>query len=510
MIRSLDEIVDTYREANPRHTVPFALFRSRIMTRLNRGKELPDNHVHDALYLDTSDYRRKYGSRKTYVAVKDESVELNDFFAAIPKPTVSYRTFYQRTKRLEEQSLVDISTLEQAATLSSDEWTTFFGGGRRRRFEYQGFEYLEHIGREFSSITAFLRAIGKYGERSTIWARLKRGWDLDDAIIEPVLPLDDRSGLIYLVICNKSRKQYVGLTRMTPEQRWRHHVRTALEGRSKAPLAKAIRKWGVTAFSVNVLEEGLNQEELPERETYWIRKLNTNKPKGFNARPGGQMGGGKGRSIEYEEETFPSLESAAAALSVRTGIARHVVLRRISRGEKIPKRARSTSKHPEAGTNLWRRWKSLLNAVAAGRRNGTICKRWENYDSFASDVRDGYRSELKLIRIDDSKPWGPRNVKWVTAEDSIAATHGTAYVVHGQTYLSLNAVARAYGIGRSTLKNRLEVQGLPIDEAVTRALGPTSATSRMEPMIVDGRAFPSINQSAKFTAGYTIKGHDSY
>lgn len=500
-IITANQVERRYRDAKPQPYVSLSSFRSRIRGALKYLEAgVPETHVADALYLDPDTYRKRYGARKTQITLEGQQLLLNQVYESFQAPAVSYRTFWQRVKRLKCDGLIDALTLEQAATLETGQWTTIFGGGRRRHFTYQGEEFPKQTGNDFSSVTAFLLAIGKYDQRQSIWARLKRGWGLDEAIVEPVAPLDDRTGQIYVVTCANTPKKYVGLTRMSLDQRWRHHVRVALEKGAGTPLAKAIREFGESSFSINVLEANLDQVQLPVREKFWIRKLDTIEPRGLNASPGGQMGGGKGRAIEYEGKTFHSLESAAAALSERTGIARHVILRRLSRGESLPDSARTMSKHPEAGTNLWRRWKSLMNSIRGGRRDGIVCDRWENYDNFAVDVRNGYQSELRLVRKNASKPWCKDNFQWVSKRAAVEKVHGESYVIGGQTFGSLAAVARAYGLRPTTLKYRVKDKGLSVEDAVKQPLSPNSKYARTEPIVLDGKDFSSENQAAKYAS----------
>ncbi len=501
MITAPDQIKSRYRDTKPQPVVSLSSFRSRINGALKYSETgVPEFQVIDALFLDAETYRKRYGTRKTQIIINGKKLILNQIYKSFQSPVVNYRTFWHRVKRLQSNDLLDASTLEQAATLTKGYWITLFGGGRRRYFTYKGEEFPEQIGNDFSSVTAFLRAIGKYEDRQNIWARLKRGWNLDEAIVEPVAPLDDRTGHIYVITCSKTTKKYVGLTRMSSDQRWRHHVRVALEKNAGTPLAKAIQEFGDHSFSIEVLESNLDQEQLPVREKVWIKKLDTIVPRGLNASPGGEIGGGKGRSVTYEGETFHSLESAATALSDRTGIARHVILRRLSRGKSLPDSARTMSKHPEAGTNLWRRWKSLMNSTRAGRRDGIVCARWENYDNFAEDVRDGYKSEHRLVRKDDSKPWCQDNFHWVSKQTAIEIVHGAQYVIDGQTFGSLASVARAYGIRPTTLKYRFKEKGLSVEDAIKQPMGPTSKYARIEPILVEGKEFYSENQAAKYAS----------
>ena len=51
---------------------------------------------------------------------------------------------------------------------------------------------------------------------------------------------------------------------------------------------KAIRKYGKESFLKEVLEENLKAEELSIREVFWIEKLNTKLPNGYNLTDGGE------------------------------------------------------------------------------------------------------------------------------------------------------------------------------------------------------------------------------
>jgi hypothetical protein len=169
-------------------------------------------------------------------------------------------------------------------------------------------------------------------------------------------------------------------------------------------------------------------------------------------------------------------------------------------GKALPDQPRVMSDHPEAGSNLWRRWKSLLNALVKGKRSGQLSPEWQTYDVFASDVRPGYKPNLRLARIDVSAPWGPTNFQWITRQEIIELSHGTEYVVFGKKYGSLNAVAGEYRIGRSTLRNRIEKQRMTIEEAVTKELSVTSKSQVKNDIIIDGEVFTSVNQAAKYAA----------
>lgn len=65
-------------------------------------------------------------------------------------------------------------------------------------------------------------------------------------------------------------------------------------------IGKAIKKYGKEAFRKETIEQCASQEEMNEKELYWIIKLNTLVPKGYNITLGG--GGFKGKHTKRTKE----------------------------------------------------------------------------------------------------------------------------------------------------------------------------------------------------------------
>lgn len=87
-------------------------------------------------------------------------------------------------------------------------------------------------------------------------------------------------GIIYRIKNKRNGMMYIGQTRRPIEDRWYEHKYDAEKGKSKSPLHVAMRDEGVEHFKVKVVEKCLN-EELNDREEFWIKKLNTLN-KGYN------------------------------------------------------------------------------------------------------------------------------------------------------------------------------------------------------------------------------------
>lgn len=108
---------------------------------------------------------------------------------------------------------------------------------------------------------------------------------------EPVSLSLELMMVIYVITHVASGRQYVGQTVKKAKHRWREHC-NAGRGTSDQTyhysmyIANAMRKHGVEAFTFKVIEVCGSREELDEREPFWIRKLGTLEPHGFNLREG--------------------------------------------------------------------------------------------------------------------------------------------------------------------------------------------------------------------------------
>lgn len=98
---------------------------------------------------------------------------------------------------------------------------------------------------------------------------------------------------IYEIINDVNNKRYIGKTEFDINKRFAEHCNDAFKDRNeKRPLYRAIRKYGVEHFHINLIEETNFPEE---REIYWINEKQTFH-NGYNATIGGD---GK-RLLDYD------------------------------------------------------------------------------------------------------------------------------------------------------------------------------------------------------------------
>lgn len=97
-------------------------------------------------------------------------------------------------------------------------------------------------------------------------------------------------GVIYKITNHVNGKVYVGQTLCTPQKRWREHSCAARSSNwRKTYLHRAMHKYGINNFHLNVIDQAATREELNAKEKYWIGLLGTaSSTKGYNLTIGGE------------------------------------------------------------------------------------------------------------------------------------------------------------------------------------------------------------------------------
>ncbi len=90
-------------------------------------------------------------------------------------------------------------------------------------------------------------------------------------------------GVIYKITNKLNGRNYVGQTTKSIKERFNQHANN-----KKSHIGRAIIKYGVKKFSIEVLEDCETQEQLNEREIFWIAKINCKHPNGYNQTDGGE------------------------------------------------------------------------------------------------------------------------------------------------------------------------------------------------------------------------------
>lgn len=88
--------------------------------------------------------------------------------------------------------------------------------------------------------------------------------------------------IIYCITNKLNGMKYVGQTIRSAEERFEEHAR-----HNNTYIERTVKKYGKENFTVEVIDSALLIDDLNKKEKYWIRKLNTKKPNGYNLCDGG-------------------------------------------------------------------------------------------------------------------------------------------------------------------------------------------------------------------------------
>ena len=80
---------------------------------------------------------------------------------------------------------------------------------------------------------------------------------------------------IYIIINKKNNNKYIGQS-CHINKRWKEHIWASNNKNDSAynyPICRAIRKYGVSNFKFEVIEEVTNDKIITKREEYWYNLL---------------------------------------------------------------------------------------------------------------------------------------------------------------------------------------------------------------------------------------------
>lgn len=107
----------------------------------------------------------------------------------------------------------------------------------------------------------------------------------------------------YLVTHKDSGKSYIGITSRGFRRRWTEHLYASRKRQDSCLLSRAIAKYGVEAFSTQVVCETKSWADLCMVESILIEQFGTRHPSGYNLSDGGEGPYGCKRSADSVERS---------------------------------------------------------------------------------------------------------------------------------------------------------------------------------------------------------------
>lgn len=131
--------------------------------------------------------------------------------------------------------------------------------------------------------------------------------------------------------------------------------------------------------------------------------------------------------------------------------------------------------HGDSGKRLYYIWKSMkarctLKTNTSYKRYGgrgiTVCKEWEDYQTFKKwALENGYNDKLTIDRINSNGNYEPTNCRWATPKEQANNTRRNRLITaYGKT-MTMTQWSEMTGIKVATIWARLN-KGWPVEDAL--------------------------------------------
>ena len=133
---------------------------------------------------------------------------------------------------------------------------------------------------------------------------------------------------IYRIVNDINNKDYIGKTNLSIEERFKQHCKDSKRIQyENRPLYKAINKYGIEHFHIELVEE-CSDKIVSEREIYWIEQYGSFK-KGYNATIGGD---GKHYidydMVEYNYNIYQNMTEVARQMNISPDAVAYILKQR--------------------------------------------------------------------------------------------------------------------------------------------------------------------------------------
>lgn len=132
--------------------------------------------------------------------------------------------------------------------------------------------------------------------------------------------------------------------------------------------------------------------------------------------------------------------------------------------------------HRETNSRLHKIWESMLarceyekhpHYANYGGRGIAVCDKWHEYTAFRDwAMNNNYADSLTIDRIDNAKGYEPDNCRWATIREQQNNKRSNHVVYLNGTGHTISEWAEITGIGKTTIRMRLE-KGWPDEDALT-------------------------------------------
>lgn len=159
-------------------------------------------------------------------------------------------------------------------------------------------------------------------------------------------------------------------------------------------------------------------------------------------------------------------EGVVAANNLRSGNTKSCGCLKKKAGER-------TKTHGMSGTKAYELWSAMIQrgrgnrAETYAKRGIVVCERWKSFESFLEDVGHPPGPGYSIERVDNDKGYEPGNCVWLPMSDQWRNRTNTSFHQYGGKQMTLREISEVCGIGYATLRHRVKVQGMSLEQATT-------------------------------------------
>jgi len=192
---------------------------------------------------------------------------------------------------------------------------------------------------------------------------------------------------------------YVGQTSRSLWARRARHAKDADSRCTKSVFHKAIRKYGIDAFSWCVLEYVDSKESMDASEKRWIRMLRECGHKCYNLRPGGDGGSFPGAGNPNFGKSTPDSVRDKISASLKKHYAKHPGTMTGRKGETAPAYGKPMSKEVRLKLSQAHKGKAKIGNRGAGNGSAVAirCVTTGEHFPYAKAAAEKYDSDLSSI-----------------------------------------------------------------------------------------------------------------
>ena len=135
-----------------------------------------------------------------------------------------------------------------------------------------------------------------------------------------------------------------------------------------------------------------------------------------------------------------------------------------------------TSIHGLSGTVEHKAWKGMRARCNNsneprypyyGGRGITICRRWDKFENFLSDMGKRPKFKTSIDRIDNEGNYTPENCHWATHTEQMRNTRNNHMITHIGITMCMKEWSEHLGIRYGLLNSRINVLKWPVERALT-------------------------------------------